>query len=116
MAACDLVTSVSAEDVDPAYLAKEKEAEMQKEDLLAKPEAIREKIAEGRVNKAIDSICLLSQPFVKDTTVTVGQHLKTTIASLGENIKVRRFTRFKLGDGIEVKEADFAEEVASMSK
>lgn len=115
MAACEAVTSVSAADVDPEYLAAEKAREMQKEDLLTKPEAIREKIAEGRVAKAVNEICLLSQPFVKDTTLTVEAHLKATIASLGENIKVRRFTRFKLGDGIEKKEDDFAAEVASMS-
>jgi len=93
--------------------AVEAEKEVQKEKALAegKPEAIVEKIVEGRMDKFYSEICLLDQSFVKDPDKTVGQLLAETIAKIGENIVIRRFVRFERGEGIEKKEENFAEEV-----
>lgn len=67
---------------------------------------------EGRVNKIAGERALLEQPFIKDPKKSVSQHVKETIAALGENISVRRFTRYNLGEGLAKKEDDFAAEVA----
>lgn len=76
-----------------------------------KPEAIAEKMVEGRLNKFYSEICLLDQPFVKDPDITVGELLTNLIAKIGENIVIRRFARFERGEGIEKEETNFAEEV-----
>ncbi|MFP4456300.1 MAG: translation elongation factor Ts [Clostridia bacterium] len=81
-----------------------------------KPEHIVDKIVDGRMNKFFNGICLLEQPFIKDTDKTVEDLLKEKIAAIGENIQVRRFTRYEMGEGIEKKQEDFADEVASMIK
>ena len=69
----------------------------------------------GRINKWKKELCLNDQPFVKDDSKTVEQFTKDTIAVIGENIKIRRFTRYVLGEGLQKKEDDFASEVAKMS-
>jgi len=76
-----------------------------------KPEAVVEKMVEGRINKYLAEICLLDQPFVKDPDKTIGQLLTEKIATIGENIVIRRFVRFERGEGLEKKEENFAEEV-----
>ncbi|MBO2531713.1 elongation factor Ts [Planifilum fulgidum] len=81
-----------------------------------KPEHIVEKIVEGRLEKYFKEVCLLEQPFIKDGDKTVEQLVKEMIARIGENISIRRFVRFELGEGIEKKETDFAEEVLSQVK
>jgi elongation factor Ts len=83
IAACPEVRVVSVDDIDPALMAKEKEIEMGKEDILAKPENIREKIVEGRLKKTAETMALLNQPFIKDTDKSVEQLLKETIAATG---------------------------------
>ena len=60
-----------------------------------------EKIVEGKLKKYYTEVCLLDQPFVKDTNVSVSEHLTNMIAKLGENMLIRRFVRFQLGEGIE---------------
>ena len=81
-----------------------------------KPEQVIEKIIEGRLNKFYEENVLLDQPFVKDTTgKTVNELLTEKIAKTGERITVRRFARYKMGEGIEKRADDFASEVASMS-
>jgi elongation factor Ts len=92
------VEYVSVDDVPASIVEKEKAIEMQREDLQSKPEQIREKIVEGRISKRLGELALLEQPFIKDDSVTVKEIVKRTIASLGENIKVRRFARFTLGE------------------
>jgi elongation factor Ts len=72
--------------------------ENSKEDLINKPEEIRNKIVSGRVDKALKTKVLLEQPFVRDSNITVEEYIKQTIAILGENIKVRRFVRYVLGE------------------
>ncbi|CAI5943866.1 unnamed protein product [Closterium sp. NIES-64] len=111
--ACPGVQVVSEEDVDSAWLAKEREIEMGKEDLASKPEAVRGKIVDGRLAKRVSELALLEQPFIKNDKVTVKEVVKEVVAALGENIRVRRFERFTLGEGIEKKVSDFAAEVAA---
>jgi len=78
-----------------------------------KPEHIVEKMVEGRIDKFFGKICLLEQPFIKDTDITIEDLLQKTIAQIGEYISIRRFSRFEVGEGLEKKEENFAEEVAS---
>lgn len=98
------------------------EVERHKEILLAqnadsgKPPHIMEKIITGKIAKWKKEQCLVDQPFVKDTDVTVGQYVVNTAASIKENIRIRRFVRFELGEGIEKKVDDFAAEVAAQVK
>ncbi|MBM7560616.1 translation elongation factor Ts [Fusibacter tunisiensis] len=77
-----------------------------------KPEKIIEKMVEGRIAKYYKEVCLLEQPFIKDPDKTVDQLLKEKIAKIGENLSIRRFSRFEVGEGLEKKEENFAEEVA----
>lgn len=79
-----------------------------------KPDDVLGKIIDGRLNKYYEEHCLLDQPFVKDPSKTIGELVTEKIASIKENISVRRFVRFKMGEGIEKKQDDFAAEVASM--
>ena len=72
-----------------------------------------DKILEGQLKKWAASICLMDQPFVKNPDQTVSEYLTATIAKIGENIVIRRFVRFELGEGIEKKEDNFAKEVAA---
>ncbi|MCW6035560.1 translation elongation factor Ts [Spirulina subsalsa FACHB-351] len=115
IAACPNVVYVKSEDVDPEFVAKEKAIEMGREDLASKPENIREKIVQGRIDKQLKEMSLMDQPYIKDQTITVQELVKRTIADLGENIQVRRFSRFVLGEGIEKEETNFAEEVAAQA-
>lgn len=102
---------VSQDEVSKDYIENEKRIELGKEDLIGKPEAIKEKIVSGRVEKLIASKCLLKQPFVKDTEKTIDQLVKEKAGSLGCNIVVKRFTRYELGEGIEKRKENFADEV-----
>jgi len=99
------VQFVSVEDIPETVVTNEKELERQREDLLSKPENIREKIVEGRVSKRLGELALLEQPFLKDDSVLVKDLVKQTVAALGENIKVRRFVRFTLGETAEKETA-----------
>jgi elongation factor Ts len=83
--------------------------------MAGKPEAMLAKITEGQVSKWMKEICLLDQPFVKDDSKTIDQLLQALIAKIGENIKIRRFVRFELGEGLEKKKDDFAAEVAKQA-
>jgi elongation factor Ts len=117
----DIAMHIAASN--PTYLSKEdvpsSELESEKEILKAqainegKKEAIVDKIVEGRISKLYKDICLLEQPFVKDPDVTVEQKLKELISTIGENIVIRRFSRFQMGEGLEKKQENFAEEIAN---
>lgn len=107
--------SVRPEDLDETIVAKEREIFKAQALDQGKPENIVDKIVEGRVQKFYKEQCLLEQPFVKDPDKTVGEMLKDAVATIGENITVRRFTRYVLGEGLEKKADDFAEEVAKMA-
>lgn len=103
---------VCREEVPASVVEAEKEALKAQALNEGKPEAVVEKMVEGRLNKFYSEICLLDQPFVKDSDKTVGELLTELIAKIGENIVIRRFARFERGEGIEKKEENFAEEVA----
>ncbi|KAL7093615.1 hypothetical protein ACP275_11G050200 [Erythranthe tilingii] len=115
VAACPQVKYLNTEDFPKEIMDKEREIEMQKEDLLSKPEQIREKIVEGRIRKSVEEVCLMEQPFIRDDKVAVKDWVKRTISTVGENIKVKRFVRFNLGEGLEKKSTDFAAEVAAQT-
>merc|ERR1712118_598960 len=116
IAASPNVEYVSVDDADQEFLAKEREIEMGKEDLKGKPENIRAQIVEGRMAKLVKEKALLEQPYIIDTEKTVGEALKATVAKLGENMQVRRFVRFNLGEGIEKKTMNFDEVAEQMGK
>ena len=90
---------VRPEEVPADVLAKEKEIAIAQMQASGKPAAVLEKIAEGKIKKFYEDSCLLNQAFVKDANKTIDQLLKETIAVLGENIMIRRFSRFVLGEG-----------------
>jgi elongation factor Ts len=104
--------------VAPGELDKEREIlrEQLKNDPknAGKPDDVLNKIIEGRLNKFYEENVLVDQPFVKDPSKTVGELVSEKIASIKENITIRRFTRYKMGEGIEKRADDFAAEVASM--
>jgi elongation factor Ts len=81
-----------------------------------KPDEVLNKIIEGRLNKFYEELVLTEQPFVKDPSKTIGDLITEKVASIKENITIRRFARFKMGEGIEKRQDDFAAEVASMVK
>ncbi|MBJ6723468.1 translation elongation factor Ts [Geomesophilobacter sediminis] len=106
-------TCVRREEVSAELLEREKEIYRAKAKESGKPDNIVEKIIEGQVNKFYGDICLLEQAYVKDPDKTVQTYLNETIATIGENISIRRFTKYVLGEGLAKKESDFAAEVAA---
>ena len=115
VAACPNVEYIKVEDIPETVAAKEKEIEMGRDDLAGKPDNIKEKIVEGRIGKRLKELSLLDQPYIKDQSITVAELVTNTVAKLGENIQVRRFNRFVLGEGIEKEETNFADEVAAQT-
>ena len=113
IAACPNVEYVKVADIPAEIAAKEKEIEMGRDDLANKPDNIKEKIVAGRIEKRLKELSMLDQPFIRDQNISIDELLKQAIAALGENIQVRRFQRFVLGEGIEKEETDFAAEVAA---
>ena len=97
---------VSREQIPQSVIDEETRIEMGKEDLQKKPEAIRGKIVEGRVNKLMAERCLLEQPFVKNPDVTIAQLIEGKLT-------IKAFSRFVLGEGLEKRQDNFAEEVMS---
>ncbi|AIQ53300.1 translation elongation factor Ts [Paenibacillus sp. FSL R7-0331] len=98
--------------------AVEKEKEILKAQALneGKPEKIVEKMVEGRISKFYEEYCLLEQPFVKDPDKTIAQLLNEKISTIGENISIRRFVRYELGEGLEKKVDNFVDEVMAQVK
>ncbi|MBP0015685.1 MAG: translation elongation factor Ts [Roseofilum sp. SBFL] len=115
IAACPNVEYVSIDQIPAQIVEKEKAIEMERDDLAKKPDNIKEKIVAGRIEKRLKELTLLDQAYVKDQAKTVGELVTETIAQLGENIQVRRFARFVLGEGIEKEESNFAQEVAAQA-
>lgn len=107
---------VRREDVPADLIVKEKEIYAHQAKESGKPAHVVEKMVEGKIEKFYKEICLLEQPFVKNPDVTIDKLVIEAIAKLGENITVRRFARFKVGEGIEKKTVDFATEVAAVQK
>lgn len=107
---------VSRDEVPEDVVEEEREILKQQALNEGKPEHIVEKMIEGRLNKFFEDICLLDQDFIKDSDLTIQDLLNEKISRIGENIVIRRFERYEVGEGIEVEEEDFAEEVAKQMK
>lgn len=120
----DIAMHIAA--TNPSYLKREEvpTAELEHEQAVlaeqarneGKPEKIIGKMVAGRIEKYYKEVCLMEQPFVKDPDKTISDLITESIAKIGENISIRRFTRYQLGEGIEKKEENFAEEVMSFVK
>ena len=120
----DIAMHIAA--TNPSYLKREEvpTAELEHEQAVlaeqarneGKPEKIIEKMVAGLIEKYYKEVCLMEQPFVKDPDKTISDLITESIAKIGENISIRRFTRYQLGEGIEKKEENFAEEVMSFVK
>ncbi|MCL1475749.1 translation elongation factor Ts [Argonema antarcticum] len=113
IAACPNVEYVKVSDIPSEIVEREKAIEMGRDDLGNKPVNIKEKIVEGRIDKRLKEMTLMDQPYIRDQNISVDELIKQHVAKLGENIQVRRFVRFVLGEGLEKKESNFAEEVAA---
>lgn len=98
IAACPSVKYISIQDIPLDEVEKEKAIEAGKDDLKNKPEQIKEKIVEGRIEKILRTQSLLDQSFIRDNNKSIDELIKETISQIGENIKIARFTRFQLGE------------------
>ena len=106
---------VTKEEVPADVIEKERAVLVAKAKESGKPEQVAQKMVEGQISKWIKEITLLDQAFVKDPDKTIAQVQQELVAKIGENIKVRRFVRFELGEGLEKKKSDFAAEVAAQA-
>ncbi|HYX17862.1 MAG TPA: translation elongation factor Ts [Nostoc sp.] len=113
VAACPNVEYVSVDQIPAEVAQKEKDIEMGKDDLANKPDNIKEKIVQGRIEKRLKELTLLDQPYIRDQSISVEDLVKQAKGQLGEEIKVTRFVRYILGEGIEKQEISFADEVAA---
>ena len=109
-------TYVTRDEVDTKELDHEREVLRVQALEEGKPEKIVEKMVEGHIEKYYKEVCLLEQPFIKDTDQNIEGFVKAQIAKVGENISIRRFVRYQLGEGIEKKVDDFAAEVMAAAK
>ena len=116
VAACPDIEYISPDDVDPAMIERERAVQMKMEDMLSKPENIREKIVQGRLDKMVNEKALLKQDFIRDTTKTVEDVIKEATAGIGEKISIRRYVKYTLGEGMEKRNEDFAAEVEAQTK
>ena len=116
IAACPQVEYINIADIPPEVAEEEKKVEMGKDDLGNKPVEIKEKIVEGRIQKKLKEKALLDQVFIRDTSMTIEELVKKNIAEMGENIQIRRFEKFNLGEGLEKKDENFSDEVEKMKK
>jgi elongation factor Ts len=116
IAASPSVEYITLQSVPSDIVQKEKEIESSKEDLAKKPADIKEKIVEGRIQKRLKELTLMDQSFIRDSSITIDELIKQNVAKLGENIQVRRFERFVLGEGLQKKTENFSEEVEKMIK
>lgn len=111
-------TYISKDEVAQDEIEKEKEIlrAQAKNEPKPKPDAIIEKMVEGRIEKYYKEVCLLEQPYVKDQDKTVSQMLNETVAKIGEKISIRRFARYEMGEGLQKRQDNFAEEVMGQMK
>jgi elongation factor Ts len=106
---------VRKEEVSQDVIDRERDVLLAKAKESGKPEPVVQKMVDGQISKWMKEICLLDQAWVKDPDKTIDQVQQELIAKIGENIKVRRFVRFELGEGLEKKKDDFAAEVAKQA-
>lgn len=98
IAASPDVLYIQSEDIPEEIVLNEKSIESEKEDLKNKPDDIKEKIVLGRVEKTLNTLTLLNQPFIRDANITIDELIKEKISLFGENIRLKRFTRYTLGN------------------
>jgi elongation factor Ts len=115
IAACPNIVYVSIDEVPADFVARERAIAIESDTLKGKPDNVKEKIVQGKVDKTVRELCLLDQPYIKDQSITVEELIKQVISKLGENIQVRRFSRFVLGEGIDKPISNLAEEVAAQT-
>lgn len=113
IAACPNISYVQVSEIPQDFVARETAIALESDTLKGKPEGVKEKIVQGKVDKILRELCLLDQPYIKDQSITVEELIKQSISKLGENIQVRRFSRFVLGEGIDKPVSNLAEEVAA---
>jgi len=106
---------VRKDEVSQDVIDKERSVLLAKAKESGKPEPVVQKMVDGQISKWMKEICLMDQAWVKDADKTIDQVQQELIAKIGENIKVRRFVRFELGEGLEKKKDDFAAEVAKQA-
>ena len=106
---------LTKEEVPADVVEKERAVLVAKAKESGKPEQVAQKMVEGQISKWLKEITLLDQAFVKDPDKTIAQVQQELVAKIGENIKIRRFVRFELGEGLEKKKSDFAAEVAAQA-
>ncbi len=116
IAASPAVKFVSLKEIPQSIIDEEKKIELEKNDLANKPQEIKEKIVEGRIQKRLNEMILLEQSFIRDSDITIEELVKRNIALMGENIQIRRFERFNLGEGLEKRSENFSDEVEKMKK
>ena len=107
---------VSREEVPADVISHEKEVYRQEALNEGKPEKIVDRMVEGRIEKYFKEVCLLDQPFIKDGEKTINDVVLEATVKMGEKVSIRRFTRYQLGEGIEKKQENFADEVMSQIK
>lgn len=103
---------LTREEVPAEEIEKEKSILTEQAKNEGKPDHIIEKMVEGRMDKFYEEIVLMDQAFIRDTDITISQLLTNLVAKIGENIKIRRFVRYELGEGLEKRSENFADEVA----
>jgi elongation factor Ts len=108
-------TFVRKDEVNQDFVDKEREVLLAKAKESGKPDQVVQKMVDGQISKWMKEICLLDQPWVKDADKTMEQLQQELISKIGENVKIRRFVRFELGEGLEKKKNDFAAEVAQQA-
>jgi elongation factor Ts len=107
---------VRRDEIPEEVLNQEKEIYREKAQATGKPANVIEKIVDGQLNKFYSEVCVYDQPFVKDDNLTVGQLITEKVAQMKEHISLRRFSRFKVGEGLQKRGGDFASEVAAQLK
>ena len=105
---------VRREEVTPDVLERERAIYREQTIAAGKPEKMVDKIVEGKIEKFYSEAVLMEQAYVKNPDQTVGELVVEKVAKIGENIQIRRFVRFRLGEGIEKRKEDFAAEVAAV--
>jgi elongation factor Ts len=106
---------VRAEEMDQNFVQREKSIYADQLREQGKPEAMINKIVEGKVAKLASEVCLYEQKWVKNPDLTIGDLINESTLKIGEKISVRRFSKYTLGEGIEKKQENFAEEIAKMT-
>lgn len=107
---------VSREEISQEVIEKEKEIFRAQALNEGKPEKIVDKMVDGRIEKYYKEVCLLEQLYIKDTDKTIQQIINETISKIGENISIRRFVRYEVGEGLEKRKDDFAAEIQALTQ